>query len=97
MGLFRRAFENSSSTGLLTQGFLLQRRRKVFKTGSAIASGFILEGVVLSKLFSKSVQKWWCHGTTGTTAYDGTVYKVVFSIYKTVLSKTLCQKRTLYV
>ena len=70
MGLFRRAFENSSSTGLLTQGFLLQRRRKVFKTGSAIAERFMFKGAFLGKLCNKSVQKWWCHGTTGTTACD---------------------------
>ena len=50
---------------------IYQRRRKVFKTSGAIASGFIFKGAVLSKLCSKSVQKWWCHGTTGTTAYDG--------------------------
>ena len=50
-----------------------QRRRKTFKTCGAIAKGWIFKKAILGGLLRKSLQKWWCHGTTGTTAYDGTV------------------------
>ena len=50
-----------------------QRRRKVFKSSGAITYERIFNGAIFSKLDSKASKKWWCHGTTGTTAYDGAV------------------------
>ena len=63
----------------ILKGILIpQCHRKVFKTGGAIAKGSIFKYLLITKailraLLSKSLQKWWCHGTTdGTTAYEYT-------------------------
>ena len=59
--------------------YYYQRRRKVWKTSGAITKEGIFREAVFWKLQGKVSKKWWCHGTTGTTAYDGAVIIDVYT------------------
>ena len=42
----------------------------VSKTSGANTKDRIFKEAVFCKLHGKVTKKWWCHGTTGATAYD---------------------------